>query len=262
MKEASIIFNKAAEKASPVYETILENIKTATYVGSDETGAKVNGEKWWIWVWQNIENTFIKASPSRGYDTVEELFPQGLPNVTIGSDRWAAQLKITSKNKQFCFPHLQRHLIYLIELEKSNWATLPIAIGIKELLSQALKLRYIACQQNKAFDKKEDNVQQLEQQLNELLAFTISKDKTPKTFTFQKSMIKYRNYLFPCLYDLDVPPDNNASERAVRNIKVKQKISGQLKSGQHSFCVLRSIIDTLRKRELDVFFFLNKIMAN
>jgi alkyl hydroperoxide reductase subunit AhpC len=33
-------------------------------------------------------------------------------------------------------------------------------------------------------------------------------------------MIKYRNYLFTCLYDLDVPPDNNASERAIRNVKV------------------------------------------
>ena len=259
MSEGSInnLLHKAAEKANPVYETILDNIKTATYVGSDETGAKVNGEKWWIWVWQNIHNTFIKASPTRGYDTVATLFPEGLPNSIIGSDRWAAQLKISSKGKQLCFPHLQRDLIYLIELEKSKWAT-----QFKELLSQALKLRYMACQQNKAFDKKEKQVQVLEQQLNELLAFTISKDKAPKTFTFQKSMIKYRNYLFQFLYDLEVPPDNNASERAVRNIKVKQKISGQFKSGQHTFCVLRSIIDTLRKRELDVFFFLKQIMAN
>ena len=97
---------KAAKKANPVYQTILENIKIASYVGADETGAKVNGEKWWIWVWQNIENTFLKASKSRGFDTVEQIFPEGLPNATIGSDRWAAQLKTESKDKQICFPHL------------------------------------------------------------------------------------------------------------------------------------------------------------
>lgn len=258
ISEGSIknLLDKGASKGEPVYQAILKEIKTSKYVGSDETGAKVDGEKWWIWVWQNIQNTFLKASDSRGFDTVEQLFPEGLPHATIGSDRWAAQLKIESKNKQLCFPHLQRDLVYLIELEKSEWAT-----QFKELLGDTLNLRAIAKERNKAFDKQEPPAQQIEQKLNQLLAVIIAKDQTPKTATFQKSMIKYRNYLFPCLYDLEVPPDNNASERAVRNIKVKQKISGQFKSGQDTFCVLRSIIDTLRKRELDVLFFLEQIMA-
>jgi transposase len=258
ISEGSInnLLNKGAEKGEPVYQAILEEIKTAKYIGSDETGAKVDGAKWWIWVWQNIQNTFLKASDNRGFDTVNQLFPEGLPNATIGSDRWAAQLKIESKNKQLCFPHLQRDLVYLIELEKSEWA-----IQFKDLLSEALKLRSIIKERNKAFDKEDLLIQQLEQKLNRLLAAIVSKEKIPKTATFQKSMIKYRNHLFPCLYDLEVPPDNNGSERAVRNIKVKQKISGQFKSGQDTFCVLRSIIDTLRKRELDVLSFLEHIMA-
>ena len=48
--------------------------------------------------------------------------------------------------------------------------------------------------------------------------------------TFQKRMNKYKDYLFTFLYYPEVPPDNNASERAIRNIKVKQKVSGQFKS--------------------------------
>lgn len=247
---------KAAKKANPVYQTILENIKSAGYVGADETGAKVNGEKWWIWVWQNIENTFLKASKSRGFDTVEQLFPEGLPNATIGSDRWAAQLKTASKDKQICFPHLQRELNFLQEKEKNDWAT-----HFKSLLKQALGLRHDAVHRNLAYQKTDKEIYQLEQRLNRLLARSIIKEHFPETFKFQKSMIKNRNYLFPCLYDLEVPPDNNASERAVRNVKVKQKISGQFKSGQDTFCILRSIIDTLRKRELDVLFFLKQIIA-
>lgn len=93
------------------------------------------------------------------------------------------------------------------------------------------------------------------------MASPIAKEKFAKTFTFQKAMTKHRNDLFTCLYDLEVPPDNNASERAIRNIRVKQKISGQFKSGQDSFCKIRSIIDTLRKRDLNVLFFLNRIMT-
>lgn len=250
------LLNRAAKKSGPVYQAIFENIKAASYVGADETGAKVNGEKWWVWVWQNIRNTFLKASKSRGSDTVEQTFPEGLANATIGSDRWAAQLKTRSKDKQICFPHLQRELNFLEEKEKNDWA-----IHFKGLLKGASDLRQTAVDRNRACQKTDKGIYRLEQRLNRLLARSIVKEHFPETFKFQKSMIKYRNHLFPCLYDLEVPPDNNASERAVRNVKVKQKISGQFRSGQDTFCTLRSIIDTLRKRELDVLFFLKQIMA-
>ena len=250
------LLNKAAEKSKPFYQAILDQIKSAIYVGSDETGAKVNGQKWWIWVWQNLKNTFLKASNSRGFQTVEEVLPDGLPNATLVSDRLAAQLKTTTKAKQLCLPHLFRDLNYLEEQEQNGWAT-----QFKQLLKQALNLRSTAELNDKAWDREDTEAKMVENQLNQLLVQSINKDSCPQTLTFQKSMIKGRNYLFTFLYDLEVPPDNNASERAVRNVKVKQKISGQFKSGQDSFCVLRSIIDTLRKRKLNVLEYLEQIVA-
>ena len=250
------LLKKTAAKAQPFYQAILDQIKKSTYVGSDETGAKVNGDKWWIWVWQNMKNTFLKASNSRGFNTIAAVFPEGLPNATIGSDRLAAQLKTKSKNKQLCLPHLFRELIFLEEQEKNDWST-----HFKHLLKRSLTLRAIAEEKNQAWRKGQLEVYQLEHRLNRLLARLIIKDDFPLTLTFQKSMIKQRNYLFTFLYDLDVPPDNNGSERAVRNAKVKQKISGQFKSGQEVFCTLRSIIDTLRKRGHNVLEYLTQIIA-
>lgn len=250
------LLNKSANKSKPFYQAILDQIKLANYVGSDETGAKVDGQKWWIWVWQNLKNTFLKASSSRGFQTVEEVLPEGLPNATIVSDRLAAQLKTASKAKQFCLPHLFRDLNFLEEQEKNDWST-----QFKQLLKQALQLRSIAIENQKAWTKEQVEVCQIENQLNLLLATIIDKKIAPQTFSFQKSMIKGRNYLFTFLYDLEVPPDNNSSERAIRNVKVKQKISGQFKSGQDTFCILRSIIDTLRKRQLNVLEYLAKIVS-
>ena len=51
-----------------------------------------------------------------------------------------------------------------------------------------------------------------------------------------------------------MPPANNGSERAIRNVKVKQKISGQFKisSAAENFAILRSIIDTAVKNNQNV----------
>ena len=67
-------------------------------------------------------------------------------------------------------------------------------------------------------------------------------------------MNKYKEYLFNFLYYPDVPANNNGSERAIRNIKVKQKISGQFKSilGALNFAKLRSITDTAIKNGQNV----------
>jgi len=67
ISEGSIsnLLQRTARKTSPIYEHIQAELQTATYVGSDETGAKINGKNAWVWVWQNAKNTFLKVSPSR-----------------------------------------------------------------------------------------------------------------------------------------------------------------------------------------------------
>jgi hypothetical protein len=47
---------------------------------------------------------------------------------------------------------------------------------------------------------------------------------------FHKRIAKYQDFVFSFLHYYKVPPDNNGSERAIRNLKVKQKISGQFKA--------------------------------
>jgi transposase len=51
-----------------------------------------------------------------------------------------------------------------------------------------------------------------------------------------------------------VPPDNNASGRAICNVNMKQKISGQFKEENtaQNFAKIRSVMDTTIKNELNV----------
>ena len=247
------LLEKAAHKSGFVYAGIKDQISHSRVVGSDETSAQVDGKKWWMWVWQNLFNTFIVASDNRGSQTIEAEFSEGLPQATLVSDRWAAQLKMTSGGNQICLAHLLREVRYLAELEKEEFAE-----GFKTLLGTVFEVRQEMVNRNQICPP--EKAAEIENQLNQLLAIAINREKKPETARFQRSMIKYRNNLLPCLYDLEIPPDNNGSERAIRNIKVKQKISGQFKGGQKTFCVLRSVIDTLIKRQLEVLTHLTQIM--
>ena len=247
------LLEKAAVKSESFYDRIKEEIKQSKVVGSDETGAKVNGEKWWIWVWQNIQNTFLAVAPSRGSKVIAREFSEGLPKTKLVSDRWAAQLKMVSGGKQLCLAHLLRDVRYLAEAEKEEFAE-----RFKKLLVKVFEVRREMTEKNEICEREQ--AEELEKELNQLLAIPINREKHPETAKFQRSMLKYRNSILECLYDLEVPPDNNASERAIRNVKVKQKISGQFKGGQKTFCILRSVIDTLIKRRLGVLFHLTQII--
>jgi len=232
------ILHSMAEKARPIYEGIRQRIEKSDVVGGDESGVNVGGKNWWTWVFQTSVATFIAILATRGKDAVNQLFKNGFANATLVSDRWHAQLNTFAGGHQLCMAHLLRDLNFLVELEKTPWAA-----SIKELFVRAIDLK----KRLTVFNDNNPKVKQIEDDLDLLLAQELSKEQTPKTLVFQNALKKHRQYLFPFLYHPDVPPDNNASERAVRNIKVKQKISGQFNGGQQDFAILRSVIDTVIK---------------
>lgn len=78
---------------------------------------------------------------------------------------------------------------------------------------------------------------------------------------FYKRMKKYKNHLLNFIFNLNIPPDINASERAIRDFKVKNKVSDLFKSfkGAQNYAIFRSCIDTAIKQELKPLFVLNSI---
>ena len=65
----------------------------------------------------------------------------------------------------------------------------------------------------------------------------------------KRGLIKCRNYIFNFLENPAIPSDNNASERGIRKLKIKQKISGCFRSdtGADAFHAIHSIADTAWK---------------
>jgi len=245
------LINKFTTKALPFYEQIRQIILSSKVVGADETGVNVNGKLNWAWVFQNTQATFLSINPKRGYAAIEEIMPEGFEKNVLVTDCWKSYFMTDASNHQLCTAHLLRELEFFIQkYPNDKWAT-----KMKSLIRDALTLQKDDC-------IDEDKTARIFIRFNKLLDEDIKEDMN-EIVTFQKRMMKYAHYLFNFLTHSDIPPDNNASERAVRNFKVKQKVSGFFKSndGANFYAILRSIIDTAIKNAQNPFCVLRAIAS-
>ena len=234
------------EKAETIYRNIQQRVAQSPVVGGDETGVKINGGKGWLFTFQTPRLTFLTVSLSRGYDTISNLFKNGFPVSVYVTDCLAAQLKVPAKAHQICIAHLFRELNNFIDVFKCQWS-----IDLKQLFKQAIQLK----SQMNSLDylSANEKVINIQQQLDKLL-LTFPDNTDKKVQTFFKRLNKNKDAILTFLYHNKVPPDSNGSERAIRNAKVKMKVSNQFKAldSANRFAVLRSIIDTIIKNSQNV----------
>lgn len=239
----SYLLEKMKQKALPVYETIRQMVVTGKVTGADETGVNINGKNHWGWTFQNQWATYIAIHKSRGVKAIADIMPEGFDNKTLVTDCWASYFKENSASHQLCTAHLLRELKFFSQKYPDNdWAP-----RLSKLITQALRLR----KENQASNEKSG---QINQTFSQLLAEPINQS-IKDLVTFQKRMVKYSDYVFAFLDNPNIPPDNNASERAIRNFKIKLKVSNFFKSktGSETYAVIRSVIDTAVKNNQNPF---------
>jgi transposase len=240
------LLNRLASKGVDAYEMIRQNVLNGGVIGTDETGAKINGKRHWFWTWQNDRATYIVASDNRGTTTINENMGGISEEAVLVHDCWKAHFQTPVKKHQLCTAHLERETKYLEERYKADWPVRfrNMLINARKLKKQLAPSLYYCPNQLRS---------DLENELESLLKETLD-PRHKELVSFQKRIIKYKDHVFTFLYHPNVPPDNNGSERAIRNVKVKQKISGQFKilNAAENFAILRSIIDTAIKNNQNV----------
>jgi transposase/uncharacterized coiled-coil protein SlyX len=247
------LLNRLASKGVDAYEMIRQNVLHSRVIGTDETGVKINGKKHWFWTWQNNRATYIVTSTNRGTTTINENMSGISGEAVLVHDCWKAHFQTPVKKHQLCTAHLERETKYLEERYKVTW---PVRFRVMLREAQKLKKQFAPAD----YYYPNQLLSNLEKELDNLLSEPLE-PKHKEMIAFQKRITKYRDHVFTFLYHPDVPPDNNGSERAIRNVKVKQKISGQFKilSAAENFAILRSIIDTAIKNNQNVVRALNVI---
>lgn len=248
----SNMLNRMRKQSKSAYEAIRQRIEQSAVVGADETGEHLNGKLHWMWVFQNLLLTYIFQHPSRGKAAIDEHFPEGLPQSVLVTDRHSSYFNMETAGHQLCLAHLLRELLYLDELDsQQKWTT------------QILELLRNSIHQRKTIPFDQIDIGEIGKRFDDLLEQDLLQ-VNQKIRALQKSLIKHREHILQFLVFEELPYDNNASERAIRPIKVKQKVSGTFKSNDaaDAFCQLFSIVDTARKNSQDPFLALIAVAEN
>lgn len=235
---------RTAAALEPAAKRIRGEIRSSPVVGSDETGARINGRNHWQWVFVTATATYHVIASSRGSPVIAAVMGEAQPLVWI-SDMWSAQLKANTHLRQLCLAHQLRDLQYAIDADGSAWAW-----RVQQLFRRAIRL-----------GKRRDElsaerfalaVQQVEAALDDLLQ---QRARGPEALRLRDRYRLHRQSLLVFLHLPGVPPHNNASERALRNSVIHRKVGGGFRShrGAEAHAVVASVLDTARKRGEDIF---------
>lgn len=255
MSEGTIsnILSRMRRYAAKGHEAIRRDILNTKVVGADESGVKINGELYWMWVFQTAVASYFFVDKGRASEIIKTHFPEGFMEQILVTDRLSAYFVIETENHQICLAHLLRNLIYLTLLSpECSWP-----VEMIELIGEAMK-RW----KSEGFSQHLHD--EFKPRLDELMEQEIKAnppEKQEAIATFRDNLNKKKDFILTFLNTEGVPPDNNASERAIRPVKTKLKVSGQFKTmdGAEAYANLHSIVQTARKNGQDPFFALQTV---
>jgi transposase len=88
----------------PIYDEILKDVKGGSIIFADETGWRVKGILWWLWIFANKRTAYYWPDKLRSSAVVEKILGPIFSGVLV-SDAWYAYMKIIC-SKQTCMAHL------------------------------------------------------------------------------------------------------------------------------------------------------------
>ena len=235
---------KAAKRgAEPAIKEIEQRLKQSGVVGFDESGLYCNKRLDWAWIAQTTYFTLLFRAGGRAAKELDSRFGDALERMVAVTDRHSAYFAINFLDHQVCLAHLLRELQYLNELDKEqDWSA-----KVERLLQEAIHERN---------EHPQDVIDKVpwKERLDHLLTENVSHLKEPFS-RLQKGLTKCRDYIFNFLENPAIPPDNNASERGIRKVKIKTKNSGTFRSddGADAFLEILSIVETAKKHNKPIY---------
>ena len=259
------------------FETGLQTfLRSAALAGFDETGIRIAESSkplsYWLHSCSTNTSVLYHVNRKRGQEAMNKMSVLPYFKGIAVHDFWKSYYRYDCSHA-LCNAHLLRELIFIKERFSQDWAQQLI-----DLLLKMKKSKQRAINENKT-KLSEQTLKQYRRKYEDIIKGGLTENpliQVPpqKVKRGRKPKTKPRNLLerfrdFPedilrFFYNFDVPFDNNFSERDLRMMKVKLKISGCFRSlkGAQYFARMRSYVGTARKQGLNAFKAIRSLFTN
>jgi len=229
----------------PVHEEILLDLKAGVMIFADETGWRIRGVLWWLWIFANARSAYYWPDRQRGSLVVQRILGTVFSGVLI-TDAWCAYHRIVCI-KQTCMAHIFRKIRKFRDAYPQYWSLVCFYRRLRRIVEDGERLKKRRSELGEeAFERR---VKLLEHRLDELLAW---KNPNAVLKTVIDKVSRQKDYILTFVRHPGVPKHNNFGEYIIKRGILKRKVSGGSTSaeGAMAYARIQSVAMTCQLRGL------------
>ena len=244
---------RAADGLDEFCAQIGDRIAAAEVAGFDETGLRVAGSLHWVHCARTDKYTLITCHSRRGAEGIDDAGVLGRFRGVAVHDAWAPYDTYADVEHQLCCAHALRELAGVADTAPADadwcWATqaADALVAMQKLVTEAIAADTDAVQAAALAEQVGLYRSAVQIGINQTAAR--SSETMRKHNALARRLRDRQDDYLRFTRDWRIPPDNNGSERDIRMIKLRQKVSGCLRTltGAKQFCAIRSYLSTAAK---------------
>jgi transposase len=232
--------NRTVDGQRPLYETIGNVLARQATVHGDETGWKVRGKPWFVWIFCNREMAYYLPDRRRSGEVPAEVLGRDYPG-TVVCDFLGAYNEFQT---QRCLVHFARDIrkerealpgsVWLARFEAAFWSCVARGEAVAKMVPGP---------------DKDTALRGLDQELRRVARMPVTKGRGE---TLRKRIVNYHDQMlrFAAVPGLDW--HNNRAERQLRPLVIARKMSfgSDTPEGARRTCLLHSVAETCRLQHI------------
>jgi transposase len=254
-------WEEASQAVAAPCQELEQQLKNEPVLNIDETGWRTNGAKRFLWAFVAARFVVYTVAATRGSAVLTRLLGAVFQGI-LCSDRFSAYLKYHSGKAQFCWAHLKRNLLGIVEFTKSS----VVEQFCRDALAEHARLfRLWHKFRSGQIDRNQLVLRSISIEKRIFVLAERHLDSSHREVrNLATALFEHNQRLFTFLEHEGVEPTNNSAERALRTGVQWRKIcfGNRSAKGELATARLLTVAETCDLQRLNILAYLSAAIAS